>query len=70
MVVFSVVSTEGSVSVMAHFADAGKDVCHSTHALPVGSSYLGVPFTEWEQHAGQTVRVSEELTLLPIALQR
>ena len=34
MFVFSVASTEGGVSVMAHFADAGEGVCHSTRALP------------------------------------
>ena len=68
MVVFSVVSTEGNVSVMALFADARKEVWPSARALPAGSSYLGIPFTEWEQHSGRTVRVSAELTLLPIAV--
>ena len=52
------------------FVDVGEDLNHKAHVLRVGFSYLGVPFTEWERHAGETVQVSENQRLLPVASVR
>jgi hypothetical protein len=66
MIVVSVTATGGELSVAPRFVDVGEDVDHKPHVLPDGFSYLGVAFTEWKSHVGQTVRVSQDQKLVPV----
>lgn len=64
-VVTVTVTKEGGLSLFPR-VEEGDDVVHKMHTLAPGEAHLGVPFAEWERHAGSTVRVSEGRTLVPV----
>ena len=60
-----IVTKEGGLSLFPRLEE-GDDVVHEMRTLAPGESHLGVPFAEWERHAGSTVRVSQDRTLVPL----
>ena len=60
-----VVTKDGRLSLFPRLEE-GDDVVHEMRTLAPGESHLGVPFAEWERHAGSTVRVSQDRTLVPL----
>ena len=64
-VVTVTVTKEGGLSLFPRIEE-GDAVAHKMRTLAPGESHLGVPFAEWERHAGSTVRVSQDRTLVPL----